>query len=322
VEFTDTSDVTVNGNGSLEVTGSAQSGTGVALKGSSLRLTGGKASITGTSETGDGVDLINATTTKTTGSGQLGSSGQGNMGVYISNESSINTRDPGSLTSILGYSTSPGHGVDIGSRTEVSGVVPIETDDINISGGVTSTTGGASLVICSNNNCVFRKEIEILPVIHGDRDNYGAVVAGAVLAGGMAAFLSGGEDDPYLYLLEPDSLEVAEGDLAFWADTGVEYVLVYLDTGTAEVQLLTQAGLLKRELKYKDAADGVNHYAWQSGNMADNIQSALSVNLKTQEYFYTETGIRAGQPYSVKAHGWLKRGLPPEMVREQARNGK
>jgi hypothetical protein len=99
----------------------------------------------------------------------------------------------------------------------------------------------------------------------------------------------------------------------------MEYVVVNLDTGAAEVKLLTQGGLFERELKYRDAADGVNHYAWQSENMADNIQSALSVNLKTQEYFYTETGTQAGKPYSVKVHGWLKRGLPPEMAGKVAR---
>jgi len=37
----------------------------------------------------------------------------------------------------------------------------------------------------------------------------------------------------------------------------------------------------------------------------------LSVNLKTREYFYTESGMNANKPYVAKAHGWLKRGAPP-----------
>jgi hypothetical protein len=192
-------------------------------------------------------------------------------------------------------------------RTNVSG----NTD--TVSGGVTATTAGASLLICSNNICGDSPP----PTPDGGGGGGGA---GAVLAGGLAALFLGGDEDPYLYLPKPDQLEIEGGELAFWADTDMEYVVVNLKDGTAEVQLLTQGGLLKRELTYRDSADGVNHYAWQSG-AADNIQSALSVNPRTREYFYTETGFLAGKSYSVKAHGWLERGLPPEMAKESAGSG-
>ena len=38
------------------------------------------------------------------------------------------------------------------------------------------------------------------------------------------------------------------------------------------------------------------------------MQSDLSVNVQTHEFFYTERGVMDGKPYVVNAHGWLKPG--------------
>jgi hypothetical protein len=124
----------------------------------------------------------------------------------------------------------------------------------------------------------------------------------------------------------PDALTL-EGDApAFWAEAKLDSVTVNLRGGTADAQLFTRSGYLKRQLKFSDSADGVNHYAWQNTadkaeaslpvnprvrlnkyrRIIDNAQAKLSVNPRTREYFYSETGMQGDQPYTVKAHGWLK----------------
>jgi hypothetical protein len=145
----------------------------------------------------------------------------------------------------------------------------------------------------------------------------GGVAASLAIAGGAMAFLLDNHN-PYLHLPSPDHLEATGGDPGFWADPDIEYIVVNLDTGVADVQLLASAGRLKRQLKYTDMTDGVNHYNWQNETPTENYQSLLSVNTQTREYFYTEVGIQNGKPYTVKAHGWLKRGLLPEMMEQIA----
>ncbi|MDR2880511.1 MAG: hypothetical protein LBV29_01225, partial [Azoarcus sp.] len=47
------------------------------------------------------------------------------------------------------------------------------------------------------------------------------------------------------------------------------------------------------------------HYARHEGD----LHAELSVNTRNGEFFYKETGVLEGKPYSVQAHGWLVRGI-------------
>jgi hypothetical protein len=143
------------------------------------------------------------------------------------------------------------------------------------------------------------------------------VAVGVIAIGGGGIFLLA-EHDPYLYLNDPDPLALTPGgDAAFWEDATLERVTINTDTGNARLVVLTRDGDRSRqELQYKDSADNVNHYAFTDA--ATQTQVDMSVNMNTYEYFYTETSIKAGQPYTVKAHGWLKHGFPPEDKRAAA----
>jgi hypothetical protein len=103
----------------------------------------------------------------------------------------------------------------------------------------------------------------------------------------------------------------------------LEDVVVNLETGNSHVQLLTRAGVIRHKLKLTDRAGDVNHYAYRDA--AGKTQALLSVNLKTREYFYNETGVRAGHPYTVKAHGWLthspRASQPRTTLGNKARKG-
>jgi hypothetical protein len=116
------------------------------------------------------------------------------------------------------------------------------------------------------------------------------------------------ENDPYLSLPKPDELELApEDDLVVWSDSTLEKADINLKTGANHVELRTNDGQrIEHELQYKDSADGVNHYAYTDAT--HQVQADMSVNLKTLEFFYTETGMKYGKLYKVKTHGWLQRG--------------
>ncbi|VVE55797.1 hypothetical protein PFI31113_05005 [Pandoraea fibrosis] len=95
----------------------------------------------------------------------------------------------------------------------------------------------------------------------------------------------------------------------------LEHLQIDLQGAQAEVALHTPDGPLKRQLKLLDGGDGVKHYT--SVDEKTGMKSDLTFNPKTSEYFYTETGTKAGQAYKVSAHGWLKEraslGAPPAL---------
>ncbi len=131
----------------------------------------------------------------------------------------------------------------------------------------------------------------------------GAGVIGAMGLGAAGWMLAHREADHW-YLERAEHLTVESGDQQLWAGANLEQVSVDLDQGSADVQLLTRKGALKRHLAYRDGADGVKHFTSDDAG----VHSDLSVNVKTNEYFYTERGSIEGKPYVVKAHGWLKPG--------------
>jgi hypothetical protein len=132
-----------------------------------------------------------------------------------------------------------------------------------------------------------------------------AIVGGVGLAGGLSYLIY--ESAMHMYLDEAQPLTMELGDAAFWTDATVEQVSIDLTTETADVDLLTRAGLLSRHMQYRDGADGVKHYAFEDDKK--QTKADLSVNMNTREYFYTESGVKDGKPYVVKSHGWLKPGM-------------
>jgi hypothetical protein len=87
---------------------------------------------------------------------------------------------------------------------------------------------------------------------------------------------------------------------AGWGDATISALSVA--NGQASVTLATPGGALRRTLALQDGGDGLQHYLAQEGD----ARSTLSVNPQTREYFYEESGVRDGQPYTVRSHSWLK----------------
>ncbi|MDR0480136.1 MAG: hypothetical protein LBH31_10130, partial [Burkholderiaceae bacterium] len=270
----------VGNSGTLNITGTSSSGRGVYSNAPLSIGAGATANIKGTSDTNVGVFLN--TGGSVTDNGVLNITGTSISNYGVHNNGTLNI-EAGATALIAGTRTdSGGDGVvDTGTITvDLNGRLCVIDNNVASGTGCPSgKTGGGG---------------------GGGGDGGGAI--GLVVIGGAAAFLMSG--DPDLYLAAPDTL--TGGSPVFWADSRLDTVTVDLKGGTAEAKLFTRSGHLKRQLKYTDNADGVNHYAWQ--NTADKAQAKLSVNPRTREYFYSETGAQSGQPYTVKAHGWLTSG--------------
>jgi hypothetical protein len=87
---------------------------------------------------------------------------------------------------------------------------------------------------------------------------------------------------------------------AGWSEATITELVVAKDL--ANVTLTTPGGAISRTLTLQDGGDGVLHYLAQDRG----ARSTLSVNPQTREYFYEESGVLNGQPYTVNAHGWLQ----------------
>ncbi|MDR5808500.1 hypothetical protein [Caballeronia sp. LZ019] len=131
-----------------------------------------------------------------------------------------------------------------------------------------------------------------------------AVAGGIAVAGGVSYLIYASE--MHMYLDEVLPLTMESGDAAFWADASIDEVWVDLQTQTADVNVVTRSGDLSRHMSYRDGADGVKHYSY--ADKSSDTKADLAVNMQTREYFYTESGVKNGQPYVVKSHGWLKPG--------------
>jgi hypothetical protein len=337
--------VTVSNSGGLNIIGTANgmgSSDGVYMLGGNVAvINGGSLDITGTANgtgSGDGVDMFGGSITVSNG-GSLNITGTASgTGVGVYEVGMLSVSD--SNVNINGTS-------DLRYGVLLDAIVAVESSELNItgtsngdygvynengSGGSLNVVAGATAYIVGDSNAagqsgVYRGTIRVAPggtvcvVDNGIEDcaETGVVVTGggdgggggsaalelAVIGGGVAFFLS---SRPDLSLAAPDALTLSGGDAVFWADAKLSTVVVDLKGGTAEAQLFTRSGYLKRQLKFSDSADGVNHYAYQ--NAADKTQAKLSVNPQTCEYFYSEIGMQSGKSYTVNAHGWLKSSQP------------
>jgi hypothetical protein len=133
----------------------------------------------------------------------------------------------------------------------------------------------------------------------------GGVVAGVLGMAGGIAWMAGHHAADHWYLEGGQALTLEAGDAQWWAAASLEHVSVDPDQGSADVELLTRKGALKRHLAYRDGADGVKHFV---ADDASGAHCELSLNAQTNEYFYTERGAIDGKAYTVTAHGWLKPG--------------
>jgi hypothetical protein len=102
-----------------------------------------------------------------------------------------------------------------------------------------------------------------------------------------------------LALESPQPLTVADG-AADW--NGSALATLDVDASRASVAMHSPRGRIERNLKLQDGGDGVMHYVSEDGSS----RAELSVNPVTQEYFYRESGIASGKPYTLQTHGWLK----------------
>jgi filamentous hemagglutinin family protein len=298
--YTNSTNLSVAGLGSLNIIGRSRTESGVAMITPTLNVNGGSMTIVGTTTNldpsahyGDGVDLWSPLFNVKNGLLNIigTTAGIGN-GVYMDSPGGNIT---GGFTTITGTAFN-NEGILVTGPVTIagSGLGQVCSNGIDVSDGFscgdTSSGGGSG---------------------GGGGAGAGAAVGLVVLGGGAAFLLSGGSSADYLYLPSPGQIEATGDGSAFWADVTVQQISVDSSNKTADVLLLDKAGPIERQLKYTDAADGTNHYRGQSETSAENFQAELSVNTQNNEYFYTETGMQKGKSYTVKAHGWLKRGTPP-----------
>jgi hypothetical protein len=126
------------------------------------------------------------------------------------------------------------------------------------------------------------------------------VAAGAVAAVGLAAWLMPADG----WVLDtPQALIVNSGPVSVWGDSSLAMVRVNPEQTEAIVSIKRLDGVIERRLTLQDGGDGVKHFRLDDGQTG--VRSDLSFNPQTREYFFQETGSRAGQAYSVRAHGWL-----------------
>jgi hypothetical protein len=315
-----------SGNGSINVTGNTSNGTGVDNNGPVNTTDNSSVNISGNSTDGDGVD--NNGPLNASDNSSINVTGNTSNGTGVDNNGPVNTTDNSSVN-ISGNSTD-GDGVNNNaslnasdnSSINVTGypTVSINTDEIN-----TQDNGTAN--ICDNSGCKDFPDNNSSNVSGnstdgGGSDNNGVLnVSGNLTEGGRASSSHGSSYAPEavaagvwgvtaaivgltheVWTLEnPQVLTLDAGDTSLTGST-LQSVLVDHD---ADVSVQTSAGVANRHLAYRDASDGVRHYALDDGQ----THAQLSFNPQSHEYFYREQGVNNGKPYTVTSHGWLKESV-------------
>jgi hypothetical protein len=125
-------------------------------------------------------------------------------------------------------------------------------------------------------------------------------VLGAAGVGGFFWFLLNDDDEWLLQEVQP--LVVDRGADSVWLGATIACAEVDEDETTAYVCLDTRQGRLERTLDRIDNIDGTLYYLDTEGER----RSTLSLDTDTGEYFFEESGVADGEPYTVRVHGWLK----------------
>lgn len=106
-----------------------------------------------------------------------------------------------------------------------------------------------------------------------------------------------------VWVLEnPQALTLDAGDASL---TGSLLQSVVVSGDMADVSVQMPTGVVKHRLTYRDASDGVRHFALDDGQT--HVQ--MSFNPQSREYFYEERGVGKGKPYILISHGWLKESV-------------
>jgi OOP family OmpA-OmpF porin len=121
--------------------------------------------------------------------------------------------------------------------------------------------------------------------------------------GALVAWLAG--SGPGWAMTAPLPLTVESGPYLLWCNSNLDTIEINAAQTQAFVRLHTQKGLIERTLPLRDGGGGVRRFALESDN--GTIHTELSFNPETREFFFSEAsaGSAGGEPYSVKAHGWL-----------------
>jgi filamentous hemagglutinin family protein len=298
----------------LKVNGVSDSGSGVALISDILINNGSKATVTGNSTSGFGVEFDEGSIT-TNGGSATGITGNSETNVGMFFNGSAATKNDSSLT-VFGNASAYADGLIFGSGSEVNismdsatAIYGFDTSGSkNLDTPASATTDASSVFITCRNELV-DCGISVLPQITPPADNgddgggSGAgVAAGAAAVGGLIAFLASDSGETWA-LQTPQALTSDTGILPLWCNAMLDYVEISADQKQAFVRLHTQDGLIERQLPLKDSGGGVKHFGVTDPKTG--AYTELSFNPETREYFLQESGIRDGQAYTVKSHGWL-----------------
>jgi hypothetical protein len=128
-----------------------------------------------------------------------------------------------------------------------------------------------------------------------DGGNAGAVIGVLAAIGGTYFLLDDDADEGQLAAAQPLS---SEGE----ASQDSSLVSLAIAGGTASVAVATATGTQHRGLALQYSAEGLRHY----GSDENGVHVELSFDTRTREFFYRESGLSAGQPYTLSTHGWLK----------------
>ncbi|SIT47128.1 hypothetical protein BN2476_560001 [Paraburkholderia piptadeniae] len=267
--------INTSGNGSTNISGNSTDGNGTVINGDINTSDNGTTNISGNSTNGDGVivDPNGSINTSDNGTTTIAGNSTNATGVVVDPNSSIHTS--GNATTVI---------IDNGNITVI-------TSNGKDNGGNTENNSGNGGATGSSHG--------------GSGATVAGVLGGIGIVGGVNYLLAA--HFAHWYLEEAQPLTLESGDAVFWADATLDQVTMDEATSSADATLMTRAGELLRHMQYRDGADGVKHFAFE--DKSSKTKADLSVNMQTHEFFYTESGLKDGKPYVVKAHGWLKHGL-------------
>ena len=312
--------IDVGGTGSLDVSGKSVDGTGVD-QGGVIRVTeGGGASLAGESASGTGVAQTGNGAIDVGGTGSLDVSGKSTAGTGVDQGGAIRITD-GASSSLDGTSVNgagvaqSGSGViDVGAGAQ-SRIAGTSKNGEAVAPGIQVTGEGQSSVV-EHAWPVEPVPQPVSPTSPASSQDSGggssgsgaavAAIAGVASVGGAFIYFRDGLEDAAWQLETAQPLTVESGDAEYWADAVLDSIEVDAASEHASVRVSTRDGAAALQLAFRDGADGVKHFAHEDA--ATQTRAALSVNTQTREFFYVESGVKAGEPYTVKSHGWLKSG--------------
>jgi len=309
MEQTGTGTIDVSGTGGMNLTGDSVNGTGVAQGGAISVADGGSGTIDGSSITGTGVAQTDTGTINVDGTGSVAIDGTSVDGTGLAQDGAI--RIAGDASGSVSGSSITGAGVAQGPN----GVV-------DVGPGASVSITGTSLTGEPLSDMRITGEGKVQLVAKSPNTLFGGRGAVAAWATGHAGSLDGDEavtlepDTSVVVALEidePEVLVVEAGDADDWRGAVLSVASLDTLTDVATIQMQTSEASMVRGLQYSGTAEGVAHYAYV--DPVTKTVSELSIDVKTHDFEYTETGVRAGKSYQVGAHGHLN------AYREPARAG-